>query len=135
MSPDFEFCMVTRPVYINCFGGCWSFTADGLTMGSGANAVVTGCLFQDNSDINFIIADAHGAVIESNVFRMVANGAFGGIMLDNFDQPALSNHSGAVVNNNSIDGGNRIHYGIELGPRPWYDGQHVSGLCFFGKTC
>ena len=51
---------------------------------------------------------------------MVANGAFGGIMLDNFNNLALGNHSGAVVTNNSIDGGGRIHYGIELGPRPWY---------------
>jgi hypothetical protein len=98
-------------------GHKWS---DGLTMGSAADAVVTDCLFQDNSDINLIVADAHGARIESNTFRMVAGGAFGGIMLDNFNSPLLSNHSGAVVRSNSIDGGSRMHYGIELGPRPWY---------------
>lgn len=95
----------------------WS---DGLTMTSGADAVVRGCLFQDNSDINLIIADGHGALVESNAVRMVANGAFGGIMMDNFNNRELSNHSGAVVRNNTIDGGNRVHYGIELGPRPWY---------------
>ena len=43
-------------------------------------------------------------------------------MLDNFNQLTLSNHSGAVVRNNSIEGGDRLHYGIELGPRPWYTG-------------
>ena len=106
-------------------GHKWS---DGLTMGSGPDAVVAECLFQDNSDINFIIADAHGALIESNLFRMVSNGAFGGIMMDNFNNPALSNHSGAVVRNNSIDGGDRMHYGIELGPRPWYTaGGNIRG--------
>jgi hypothetical protein len=121
-------------------GHKWS---DGLTMGSGADAVVRECLFQDNSDINFIIADAHGALVEANTFRMVANGAFGGIMLDNFNNPSLSNHSGAVVRGNGIDGGNRMHYGIELGPRPWYSAggnlrgpvlvtnNTISGAAFF----
>jgi hypothetical protein len=98
-------------------GHKWS---DGLTMGSGPGALVRDCLFQDNSDINFIIADSHGARIERNTIRMVSNGAFGGIMMDNFNSPSNDNHSGTVVQHNIIDGGSRLHYGIELGPRPWY---------------
>lgn len=98
-------------------GHKWS---DGLTIGSGPGALVRDCLFQDNSDINFIIADSHGARIENNTFRMVSNGAFGGIMLDNFNSPSNDNHSGTVVQHNMVDGGSRLHYGIELGPRPWY---------------
>lgn len=106
-------------------GHKWS---DGLTMGSGPGALVRDCLFQDNSDINFIIAEAHGARIENNTFRMVSNGAFGGIMMDNFNSPSNSNHSGAVVQHNTVDGGSRLHYGIELGPRPWYtDGGNLRG--------
>ena len=44
----------------------WS---DGLTINSGPGAVVVGCLFQDNSDINFIIAEAHNARIKGNTVR------------------------------------------------------------------
>lgn len=106
-------------------GHKWS---DGLTIGSGPGAVVRNCLFQDNSDINFIIANSHGACIENNTIRMVSNGAFGGIMMDNFNNPNLSNHSGTIVQHNTIDGGSRLHYGIELGPRPWYtDGGNLHG--------
>ena len=41
-------------------------------------------------------------------------------MMDNFNQPGLANFSGALVTNNTIDCGTRCHYGIEVGPRPWY---------------
>ena len=41
-------------------------------------------------------------------------------MMDNFNSPSNDNHSGTVVQHNTIDGGSRLHYGIELGPRPWY---------------
>eukprot|EP00040_Diaphanoeca_grandis_P021686 m.115780 g.115780 ORF g.115780 m.115780 type:complete len:658 (-) comp28447_c0_seq2:326-2299(-) len=95
----------------------WS---DGLTMNSGAGATVSNCVFADNSDINFIIANGHGAVVTSNTVHMVGGGSFGGMMLDNFNNPAASDFHGVQVYNNTIMCGNRCHYGIELGPRPWY---------------
>ena len=93
-------------------GHKWS---DGLTIGDGPRCVVRDCLFADNSDINFIVANAHGGVIEGNTVRMVNGGSFGAIMMDDFNNPASANFSGALVTNNTIDCGTRCHYGIEIG--------------------
>jgi hypothetical protein len=97
----------------------WS---DGLTLDSGPGAVVTNSVFQDGSDINFIIGGGAGARVQGNVVRLVANAAFGGFMLDNFDSPALSNFQGALVTGNTILCNGRCHFGIELGPHPWWVG-------------
>ena len=105
-------------------GHKWS---DGLTVTNGPNCVVRDCLFADNSDINLIVAHAHGGVIAGNTVRMVNGGSFGGIMMDNFNNPAAANFSGALVSNNTIDCGTRCHYGIEIGPRPWYTASPIFG--------
>ena len=34
--------------------------------------------------------------------------------------PRVDDARTSEVRNNTIDGGSRIHFGIELGPRPWY---------------
>jgi hypothetical protein len=102
----------------------WS---DGLTINSGPRCTVRDCLFVDNSDINFILANAHGGHVSGNTIRMINNAAFGGIMMDNFNNPSYSNHSGLLVSNNTIDCAQRCHYGIEVGPFPWYTAAPIFG--------
>jgi hypothetical protein len=109
----------------------WS---DGLTLDSGPGAVITNNLFQDGSDINFIVGGGMGARIAGNTVRMVANGCFGGFMLDNFNSNPNSNFVGALVTNNTILCGGRCHFGVELGPHPWYESTNIFGGTVTGNT-
>jgi len=46
--------------------------------------------------------------------------AFAGIMMDNFNGATSGDFSNFVLQNNVVDCANRCHYGIEVGPRAWY---------------
>jgi hypothetical protein len=69
--------------------------------------------------VQLILGGGAGTVIANNLLSMVGNGAFAGIMLDNFNEqtnPAESNFSNAMVTNNTVLCNNRCHFGINLGP-------------------
>lgn len=101
--------------------------ADGLTLTDVPGVLVRDNLFMDNSDVNLIVANGTGGRIENNTVRMVIGGAFAGIMLDSFGQPELGNFAGMLVLSNTVACGNRCHYGLEIGPRPWYQPSNLVG--------
>lgn len=41
-------------------------------------------------------------------------------MCDNFDSDANSNFTGMLLTANAIACGGRCHFGLQLGPHPWY---------------
>jgi hypothetical protein len=107
------------------FRGWWS---DGLTLNECQEATVEGNVFADNSDINIIVAGASGGLFRRNSVRMVNNGAFGGMMADNFNTSGPpSDYAGAAFRENLVDCGGRCHFGIELGGHPWYMSANLVG--------
>mgnify|MGYP001481133240 CR=1 FL=1 len=109
----------------------WS---DGLTLDSGPGAVVDTSWFVDNSDVNLIIGGGTGARITNNRVWMTGNAAFAGIMLDNFNSNPNSDFTGALVTNNTVRCQQRCHFGIELGPHPWYNSANIFGGLVTGNT-
>jgi hypothetical protein len=94
----------------------WS---DGLTLNQASPTVVRGNVFIDNSDINLILGSGADSVVSDNVVIELQNGAFGGIMLDNFNGSSDGNFVGMEFHNNSIQCNGRCDFGLELGPHPW----------------
>ena len=109
----------------------WS---DGITMLVGADSILTGAvygnMFVNNSDVDFIMFRGPNMRVEANQIHQTV-GSFAGIMLDNLasDEGDKGNFIGALVVANSIFGSpaHNIHFGIELGPSPWYLGPSIFG--------
>jgi hypothetical protein len=94
----------------------WS---DGLTLNQASPAVVQNNLFIDNSDINLILGSGSDSDVSGNVIFELQNGAFGGVMFDNFNGNTDGNFIGMNFHNNVIDCNGRCDFGLELGPHPW----------------
>jgi hypothetical protein len=109
----------------------WS---DGLTIHKSDGGVVSGCRFVDNSDVAFISGGGVNAQYDGNSVAQLSQMSFAGIMLDNFDSAALGNHVGAKVTNNVIECPAGCHFGIELGPHPWYASPNIQGGSASGNT-
>jgi hypothetical protein len=109
----------------------WS---DGLTMNSAPGASVSGTLFLDNSDVNFIIGGGPNAQVTGNRVVLRQNQAFAGMMMDNFNGATSGDFTGAVVSSNSIECNGRCHYGLEVGPHPWYQSANIFGGSVVGNT-
>lgn len=109
--------------------------ADGITCLQCDNAIVTNNLFNDNTDIDFIM----GSGINSHVFNNIYThntlndnkAAFAPIMCDNFNGGTSGDFTNCLIENNKIDCNHgQCCFGIELGPHPWYASSPISGNNF-----
>ncbi len=95
--------------------------ADGLTLLRSNGAKVQSNQFLDNSDVGLIVGGARDAIITGNLISQSAQGAYAGLMLDNFNGTTPGDFTGAVVQSNDIHCGSlKCDFGIQLGPHPWY---------------
>ena len=94
----------------------WS---DGLTLNQASPAVVTDNLFIDNSDINLIFGSGTDSEVSGNTIFEMQNGAFGGVMFDNFNGNTDGDFIGMQFHNNDIECNGRCDFGLEVGPHPW----------------
>ena len=109
----------------------WS---DGLTIHKSNSGVVDSCTFVDNSDVDLISGGGTNAKYTNNVVEQLQQQAFAGIMLDNFNSSSLGDHTGAVVTSNLVSCPVACHFGIELGPHPWYPSPNIIGGSVSGNT-
>lgn len=111
----------------------WRY-ADGLTVWSSKNIRITDSVFADNTDIDLILGNAPGAVIENNLFSNTHSYAFAALMLDNFTRMP-GDFSGAVIRKNRIECGEGMcGIGINIGPHMWYAASPVTGGDIFENT-
>ncbi len=109
----------------------WS---DGLTIHKSDGGKVTGCAFIDNSDVGFISGGGVNASYTGNYAGQISQTAFAAIMLDNFNSPSLGDHTGAVLSGNNVSCPGGCHFGIELGPHPWYASPNIKGGTVSGNS-
>jgi hypothetical protein len=109
----------------------WS---DGLTIHASDGAVVDGSRFIDNSDVGFISGGGVNAQYTNNYAGQVSQTAFAAVMLDNFNSAALGDHTGATLSGNTIECPAGCHFGIELGPHPWYASPNIKGGTVTGNS-
>ncbi len=102
----------------------WS---DGLTIHKSDNAKVTQSRFVDNSDVGFISGGGVNAQYTGNTAQQLTQSSFAAIMLDNFNNAALGDFTGATLSNNVVYCPAGCHFGIELGPHPWYASPNIKG--------
>lgn len=117
----------------NSQSGMWS---DGLTIHYSDRARVQDNTFVDNSDVALILGGGRQAVVTNNRISQPGQLAFAGLMLDNFNTPAWGDFTGAVVTGNTVDcsSARNCHFGINLGPRPWYSPPNILGGDVHGNT-
>ena len=109
----------------------WS---DGLTIHKSDNAMVTGSRFVDNSDVGFISGGGIDSQYTGNSARQIHQASFAALMLDNFDNGAIGNFTGTMLANNVVVCPAGCHFGIELGPHPWYASPNIIGGTVTGNT-
>jgi hypothetical protein len=109
----------------------WS---DGLTIHKSDGAVVDSCRFVDNSDVGFISGGGINAKYTGNVAIQLEQATFAALMLDNFNNGALGNFTGAVMSGNTVVCAAPCHFGIELGPHPWYPSPNIAGGTVTGNV-
>jgi hypothetical protein len=109
----------------------WS---DGLTIHKSDNGKVDGSRFIDNSDVGFISGGGVNATYTNNYAGQVSQVAFAAIMLDNFNSAALGDHTGAMLTGNTVVCPAGCHFGIELGPHPWYASPNIKGGTVSGNS-
>jgi parallel beta-helix repeat protein len=108
-----------------------SMWSDGLTLLSASRSTIRENMFENNSDVGLIIGNAIDSRVEHNAIRQRMQPAFAGLMLDNFnsnDRAIRGDFRGAVIANNTIDCGAQLcTFGIQVGPRPWYQSNNIVG--------
>lgn len=112
-----------------------SLWSDGLTVHWSDRAVITDNRFIDNTDIHFIAGGGREALFANNTVTQQTQLAFGGVMLDNFNNSTPGDFSGALVTGNVIDCGPHLcHFGINLGPHAWYLSRNITGGTVAGNV-
>ena len=102
--------------------------ADGLTLLNSDGALVMDNLFVDNSDIAFVAGGTRAGLFYNNTIRQATQVAFGGLMLDNFNATQPGDFTDTYVIENTVDcTAQRCHFGINLGPHPWYLSRNITG--------
>lgn len=126
---------VTKSVFLgNGDHDTTNMWSDGLTIHKSDGAVVDHCRFIDNSDVGFISGGGVNAKYTGNVAMQLTQTIFAGLMLDNFNNGALGDFSGAVLQGNTVVCAMPCHFGIELGPHPWYPSPNIRGGSVTGNT-
>jgi hypothetical protein len=110
--------------------------ADGLTLLAADGATVTNNTLVDNSDVALILGSGVNALVQNNSISQPGQVVFAGLMLDNFNGGTTGNFSGALVTGNTIDCGaaRNCHFGINLGPHPWYLSANIFGGDMHGNS-
>src|SRR5471030_3054375 len=88
--------------------GMW---ADGLTLLYAPESEIRQNQFVDNSDVGLIIGYGVRSRVEQNTIVQRAQGAFAGLMLDNFNSDNLSSSGDfrdAVIADNTVDCGAQL---------------------------
>ena len=109
----------------------WS---DGLTIHKSDGALVDGCRFIDNTDVGFISGGGTNAHYTGNVALQLEQASFAAMMLDNFNNGALGKFGGTVMSGNTVVCAAPCHFGIELGPHPWYASPNIEGGVVSGNV-
>jgi plastocyanin len=117
----------------NSVQNMWS---DGLTIGHSDRGTVTNNTLVDNSDVALIVGGGRNALVANNSISQPGQLAFAGLMLDNFNGTSSGDFAGAIVTGNAIDcsAARNCHFGIELGPHPWYLSTNIVGGDVHGNT-
>jgi hypothetical protein len=110
--------------------------ADGLTIHFSDRATVSNNTMADNSDVDLVIGGGRNAVITNNAISQPTQVSFAGLMLDNFNGGTSGDFTGALVSGNTIDcsAARNCHFGINLGPHPWYLSANIFGGDVHGNT-
>jgi len=110
--------------------------ADGLTALHVDYGTITDNLFVDNSDVALVVGGAINGYIARNTIQQQSQVVFAGLMLDNFNGSQPGDFTGATVTQNSVTcTTNRYcHFGINLGPHPWYQSANIQGGSVYGNT-
>jgi|GEM_PF-1751337 len=110
--------------------------ADGLTALHVDYGTITDNLFVDNSDVALVVGGAINGYIARNTIQQSTQVAFAGLMLDNFNGSQPGDFTGAVVTQNSVSctAQHYCHFGINLGPHPWYLSSNILGGSVYGNT-
>lgn len=117
----------------NSVSNMWS---DGLTVHFSDRARIADNVFVDNSDVALIVGGGRDAVVQHNSISQPGQVAFAGLMLDNFNGGTSGDFTGALVTGNTIDcsAARNCHFGIELGPHPWYLSANLVAGDVHGNT-
>jgi Pectate lyase superfamily protein len=114
--------------------GTQNMWSDGLTIHKSDNGKVLGSSFIDNSDVGFISGGGVNASYTNNYAAQLSQTAFAAVMLDNFNSAALGDHTGAMLTGNTVVCPAGCHFGIELGPHPWYASPNIKGGTVTGNS-
>ncbi len=110
----------------------WS---DGLTIHKSDGAVVEGCRFVDNSDVDLISGGGTSSSFKANFVQHNRQASFAGLMLDNFGGATSGDFTGAIVSGNTVlCGAQQCDFAVELGPHPWYLSPNVLGGTVTGNV-
>lgn len=117
----------------NSVTNMWS---DGITALAANRATISGNTFVDNSDVALILGGGTNAMVSGNSITQPGQVVFAGLMLDNFNGGTTGNFTGAQVINNTIDcsAARNCHFGINLGPHPWYLSANIFGGDVHGNS-
>ncbi len=105
--------------------------ADGLTVIDGADDVVRGNLFRDNTDVQMVFGGCRNCTVADNTLEETdapGAGAFAGLLVHAW--PATSgDYMGTVITGNHIDCGpaRRCGFGLGVGGRAWYKSSTSGG--------
>jgi hypothetical protein len=109
--------------------------SDGLTLAHADRAVVAHNVFRDNTDVGLVCGGSTDATIADNVILQLTQGAFAGLMLDNFNGTSSGDFTGAVIQGNVVNCSTHLcDFGIELGPHPWYASPNLIAGTVTGNT-
>ncbi|HEX7184020.1 MAG TPA: NBR1-Ig-like domain-containing protein [Thermoanaerobaculia bacterium] len=110
--------------------------ADGITVHFSDRANVTNNTIVDSSDIGLILGGGRNAYVANNSISQPGQVVFAGLMLDNFNGSTHGDFTGAIVTQNTISCGavRNCHFGINLGPHPWYLSANILGGSVHGNT-
>lgn len=111
--------------------------ADGITIHFSDRATVTDNLLVDNSDVGLILGGGRNAFVARNTIQQATQVAFAGLMLDNFNGGTHGDFTGTTVTQNTVSCGTQrwCHFGINLGPHPWYQPpSNILGGTVTGNT-
>lgn len=119
---------ITKSVFLgNGDHGTQNMWSDGLTIHKSDGATVDQCRFVDDSDVGFISGGGKNAHYTNNYAGQFNQASFAAMMLDNFNSPTLGDFSGATLTGNTVICATPCHFGIELGPHPWYASPNIQG--------
>jgi hypothetical protein len=74
--------------------------------------------------------------VQNNAISQPGQVVFAGLMLDNFNNGTAGDFVGAIVTGNTVDcsAARNCHFGINLGPHPWYLSANIFGGDVHGNT-